>query len=276
MGKLILCSGKRTERPYVFSATGTRIYSVEELCYYLYHHVYLIDEAFISYSLIDWIGNELKLSDRADKLKQLKQQHADVKTLVTVILCSADYYSEYEIKSLIKTLDEIIGMPPIRRNIVKADYLLENHQYADAINEYETILDSQEAGQLTPEVYGDLLHNLAVAKANAAGIGEACELFYQAFEHNHREASLRQYFYAVKLSSDLSLFEDKLLQLELPLELSESIQQDLMQWEMEAEGCEGMSVVNQLKLCKRDGRLNEFYRIADEIIDRWKVDIRQS
>lgn len=275
MGKLILCSGIRTDRPYVFSATGTRIYSIEELCYYLYHHVYLIDETFISYSLIDWIGNELKLSDRADKLKQLKQQHADVKTLVTVIMCSADYYSEYEIKSLIKTLDEFIGMPPIRRNIAKADYLLENHQYAEAINEYEMIIDSQEAGQLTPEVYGDLLHNLAVAKANSSGVGEASELFYQAFEKNHREASLRQYFYAIKLGSDLSRFEEKLQRLQLPQELCESIQQDLMQWESEAESCEAMSVVNQLKLCKRDGRLNEFYRIADEIIDSWKLAVRQ-
>ena len=47
MGKLILCSGKSTNRPYVLSIIGYRAYSIEELCYYIYNNIYSIDESLL-------------------------------------------------------------------------------------------------------------------------------------------------------------------------------------------------------------------------------------
>ena len=40
------------------------IYSIEELNYYLYNYLYLVDEEFFSESLIDYIENELDEADR--------------------------------------------------------------------------------------------------------------------------------------------------------------------------------------------------------------------
>ena len=125
MGKLILCSGERTKRPYGFTSTGIRIYSIEELCYYLYHHVYMIDEDMFSDDLLDWIEMELKLTERARMLKNLKKQKSDLKTMVTVVLCSADYYTEHEIKVMLKLLDDMIGMPSIKRSCIKANNYLQ-------------------------------------------------------------------------------------------------------------------------------------------------------
>ena len=73
MGKLILCRGKRTERPYVLQGTGYRIYSIEELCHYIYNNIYSIDETLFTDSLIDWIGTELCLPERAEKGVSLRQ-----------------------------------------------------------------------------------------------------------------------------------------------------------------------------------------------------------
>jgi tetratricopeptide (TPR) repeat protein len=226
-------------------------------------------------SLIDWIGNELKLLGCSDKLRLLKTQCADLKTMVTVVLCSADYYTEKEIKELLRTLDEIIGMPPIKRNIVKANHLLKNKQYTDAAGEYERLIDSKEAVDLTPEEYGDIFHNLAVARVHITGIKEAVDIFYQAYERNHREASLRQYLYAIKLSNNPDLYQQKIQDFEISPQLLNGIEEEFAITEEEANHCAGMSDLDQLKYSKADGKINKFYKLADEIIDSWKAMIRQ-
>jgi len=275
MGKLILCSGARTKRPYVFTSSGIRIYSIEELCYYLYNHVYLIEEGIFTDSLIDWIGTELKLTDRAEKLKLQKLQEADLKTLVTVVLCSADYYTEHEIKGLLKKLDEIIGLPPIKRNLIKANNLLKNNQYTEAVFEYERLLETKEATDLTPEEYGNILHNLAIAKVHIIGLKDASDIFFQAYERNLNEESLRQYLYSIKLGNNPELFEEKAQRYKIDQELLQRISNEIEQMKKEANHSAMMTDINQLKEWKTSGKLNEFYRAADEMIDSWKATIRQ-
>ncbi|NLK27890.1 MAG: hypothetical protein GX306_06060 [Clostridiales bacterium] len=274
MGKLILCCGARTNRPYVFPLTGTRIYSIEELCYYLYHHVYLIEESIFSDSLLDWIGTELKLSERSRKLKALKAQKADLKTLVTAVLCSCDYYKEEEIKGLIKKLDGIIGLPPIKRNVIKANEFLKNHQYKEAAYEYERILNSSQASELTPEDYGDILHNFAVAIAHNKGVKEASELFRQAYEHNHREESLKQYLYSIRLIGDGD-FDDLAKEYLVDDILKEDIINEINRLRDEAKSSDSMMDIQRLKRCKAEGRITEYYKISDEVIERWKASVRQ-
>lgn len=274
MGKLILCSGSSTKRPYRFVSTGVRVYSIEELCYYLYHHVYQIEEEMFCDTLVDWIKTELMLADRAEKLKQLKRQKADIKTMVTVILCSADYYTEHEIKSLLKTLDEIIGMPLIKRSCIRAKHCLANQEYQEATAEYERILNSGEASDLSPEDYGDILHNLAVAKVHISGLKEASELFAQAYERNHREESLCQYLCSLQLSSKNSLYDEKREEYQVSEELHNNITNYLKQASEDAVESEMMREVQSLRQSREQGKLIDYYKKTDEMIEEWKAKIR--
>lgn len=275
MGKLILCSGERTKRPYGFNSSGVRIYSIEELCYYLYHHVYLIEENMFTQDLFDWIGSELRLPARAKKLKELRSRNADLKTIVTVILCSADYYSEYEIKSLLKTLDDVAGMPPVKRNCIKADNCLKNKNYMEAAAEYERIINSKEAAELSPEEYGDVYHNLAVAKVHISGLKEASRLFSEAYARNHREESLRQYLYTLLLLDNRETFLDKAEEYQAGEELKQSIRDYFSAKEKEAMDSELMDTVEKLRKRKASGKMEEFKKMTDEILDTWKATIRQ-
>lgn len=274
MGKLILCSGSRTNRPYCFTSTGIRIYSMEELCYYLYHHVYLIEEDMFCDALFDFIGAELKLPDRAEKLRILKKQKADVKTIVTVILCSTDYYSEYEIKSLLKLLDEIIGMPKIKRSCIKAVCYLNDRQYSEAAAEYERIINSKESAELTPQEYGNLFHNLAIAKLHITGLKEASALFLQAYERNQREESLHQYLYTLLLSNNNAAYEEKAREYQISEELSNSITEFMSKKAMEAESSEAMLEIYEMRKWKEQGQRSEYYNKAEEMIEAWKVKVR--
>lgn len=275
MGKIILCSGVRTNRPYVFQTTGIRIFSIEELCWYLNHYVYFIDEDMFGNSLLDFLDQDLKLSERADKIRQLKKQGADLKTIVTAVMCSSDYYSENEIKDMIKTLDRIIGMPPIIRNYIKANNYLKNNQYSEAAVEYKRILYSKDAIDLTPEQYGDIYHNLGVATVHMKGAADAAEFFRQAYERNLREESLQQYLYAIKLSENMEIFDEKLKRYQVSNEISEHLLNNIRLSEEKAEESEKMADIRRMKQLKAEGKISEFYKLADEIIDEWKASMRQ-
>ena len=43
MSGYILCQTKKAQRPYFIENISMNIYSIEELCYYLYHNLYLAD-----------------------------------------------------------------------------------------------------------------------------------------------------------------------------------------------------------------------------------------
>lgn len=275
MGKLILCSGARTIIPYGFASTGVRVYSIEELCYYLFNHIYLIEEEIFNDALIDWIDKELKLPERADKLRQLLSRKADAKTIVTVILCSADYYTEAEIKGLLKKLDEISGMPRCKRASMKANHCLSKRQYLEAAAEYEKLLQAEEAGELTPESYGDILHNLAVARLHTTGRKEAAELFGQAYERNRKEESLKQYLYALKLGGCNELYQEKLEEYQVSDRLRQDIEDFLEEKREEIRYSEQMTEIQYLKQLKARGQMTELYRKAEELLEGWKAEIRQ-
>lgn len=275
MGKMILCSGSRAVRPYVFSATGTRIYSIEELCYYLSSHIYYVDEDIFSDPLIEWIGTDLGLTSRAEKLVHLKEQQADLKTLMTAVLCSADYFSEQEIKNLIKMVDELSGMPPLKRNCMRANSYLYDYKFSEAAGEYERILKSKEAAGLTPEEYGDVLHNLAVAKVHIRGLKEASEIFLQAYERNRREESLRQYLYTLWLGNKTEYLREKLEEYQVEGSLYEDIVLQMDQLTTEADSSDGVARIGQLKKLRAEGRMTEFQRMRDDIIESWITSVRR-
>lgn len=275
MSKLILCSGARTTRPYGFPSSGIRVYSMEELCYYLFHHVYLIEEGIFQDDLIDWIETELKLPERAEKLRKLKERKADAKTMVTVVLCSADYYTEYEIKSLLKVLDEITAMPKVKKSCLKAKHYLDKQQYREASAEYEKLLTDPQAKEFTPEEYGDLLHNLAVTRLHTVGFGAAVQLFEQAYVRNRREETLRQFLSVLKILGWEEQYMDKLGEYQVEETLRISLEKALENRLEEAAACGAMEGLHDLEQKKIQGQMEDYYRRADEMLEDWIGKIRQ-
>lgn len=274
MGKLILCSGKRTERPYVLPVSDYRIYSIEELCYYIYNNIYSIDESLFTASLVDWIGKELCLKDRAERLEQLMKQKADFKTLITVILCSADYYTEIEIKKLLATVDEIRTMPLARRRYLKANSFLKRKQYVEAAAEYDRLLISEEAAELDPKAYGDVLHNLAIARLHIYGPERALELFMKAYELNRRMESLRQYLCTLWLCDKKDLFYEKLQEYEVEKEFGEEIRLKMEQLCRDAKLCKEMNTIYNLKALYSANKTDILIDRCKQVIEGWIKETR--
>ena len=61
MGSLILCHKKRAKQPYEITRVHIRVYTIEELCYYVCNNLYLIDHTIMNPQLCQWIRTELSL-----------------------------------------------------------------------------------------------------------------------------------------------------------------------------------------------------------------------
>ena len=270
VGKFILCSGEEAKHPYLFRLTNKRIYSIEELCYYLYQNIYVITEDIFNTELLHWLEEEIEMSDLAEELRKMLRNRNGLKDIIVAILCSADYYDEKEINGLVEIMDKINNLPKLGRQKIKADNLLRYHKFTEAAIEYEMILQSEEADQLSCENYGNIMHNLAIAHIHTASLRSAAIEFKEAYSRNRNEESLKEYIFALTLTKEddqlkqeaeyFGISDDKML--EYMSELKDKL--------MDAEKTKNYKNVLRLSELKKEGRVTEYYGEIDKMIFQWK------
>lgn len=203
----ILAKGKVAGNPYTMPYTGKRVYSVEELCYYIYNNIYSINEDFFQMSLPVWLKEELKLPELADKLEKMIEEEHGLKDLVVTTLCGCDYYQEKEIRQIVKILDEINHLPVFRKKKIKADNYLRAKRYGKSLMEYRKLLHGSFAVNFTTEEYGDILHNQGIAHFYTSSFEEAESDFKEAFVRNNKRDSLKHYLWILLMEDKEQQFE---------------------------------------------------------------------
>ena len=86
MGRVILCTGKTANIPYLMKKLGFSIYSVEELCYCIREHTFLMDEEVVCRELAEWLKEECGLAELGAALLGLLRKRAGTADFLTVIL----------------------------------------------------------------------------------------------------------------------------------------------------------------------------------------------
>lgn len=205
----ILAKGQIAKRPYEMPYTGKKVFSVEELCYYVYNNIYSINEDFFQPSLPVWLEDELGLSELADKLQEMIKEEHGLKDLVVTTLCGCDYYQEKEIRKIIKVLDEINNLPVFRKKKIKADNYLRAGRFGKGLMEYRKLLHGSYAVNFTPEEYGDILHNQGIAHFYTSSFAEAKEDFREAFVRNNKKDSLDHYLWILLMERKDKEFEEE-------------------------------------------------------------------
>ena len=270
MGKVILCTGKTARNPYYFLSTGTRVYTIEELCYYIYHNIETVSEELVCPELVAFLCNELGLEERANQLEKLYATHAGIKDIIVLILCSADYYEEEEIRALLSELDTLNEMTPLQRKKRAANQYLENGQYREAMKAYRNILYSREPVEMNSIEYGDILHNLAVLYAKTGAFLTAAEEFRAAYERNGNKESLKQYLYALKLAKQEDQFEKELSRLADNRPLLDEIENELFHVADYEDNTYDYHELMRIRNLKESGRVSEYYKAVEEFIGRLK------
>ena len=206
---LILCDGRLAEKPYKMPVTRQNIYSLEELCYYIYHNIYTITEEFFQESLADWLREETGHPVLAKKVHNMLGSEMKLKDMVVTILCGCDFYRESEIRSLVRIMDEIANLPIHKKKKIRADNYLRSGRCGRSLLEYRKLLQGSLAMNFSTEEYGDILHNQGIAHFYACSFGEAERDFKEAYARNNKKISLRHYLWVLLIQEKEELIESE-------------------------------------------------------------------
>lgn len=276
MGKFIFCIGDKAKVPYSFRTTGVNVYTMEELCYYLYHNVDTLEEDLSDASLISWMRNELGMKERADFLEQLMMRGASLKDIVVSIFCSTDYYTEEEINHLLGEIDMLMEMLPIERKKRHADLLMRFKKYREAEFEYRQIMDDKDYSQLANTDKGQVEHNLGVLIARNARFKAAAKLFDSAYRNNGNKESLCQYMYCLKLDGDDEAFDRAIDQHSSDTELIRRIENQFFFIEDNREyNADYMSILKLMEISTK-GSDEDFWWLFDDTLGKIKKAYREN
>lgn len=204
---LILCKGRIAKEPYKMPYTGDKVYSLEELCYYVYNNIYTITEEFFEMPLAEWLREQVGVSALAGKMEKMIQAGENLKDMVVTLLCGCDYYRESEIRQIVRVIDGIANLPLHKKKKIKADNYLRAGCYAQALLEYRKLLHGSFAVNFTTEEYGDILHNQGIARFYISSFTEAGQDFLEAYARNNKKDSLEHYLWILLMEGREDDFE---------------------------------------------------------------------
>lgn len=196
MGSLILCHRKRAKQPYEISRIHMRIYTIEELCYYICNNLYLIDYTIINRQLCDWLRDELDLKKLAKQLREALNQNCSMEQFVLMILRESNIYATAEINKIQGILERLQNQNEVERKKYKADSLQESGEYESAILVYQSILNEEWNDSVKRTFYGHVYACLGTAYGHLFLYQEAAAAYEKAYEICEEEDMLKAYLYS--------------------------------------------------------------------------------
>ena len=213
MSGLLLC-GKRSINPYLIKESGINIYSIEELCYYIYNNTYMIGREFFCEELTEYGKVELELPRLAQKLKYGIDHYSDILTMVSDILMASNYYSAEERENIINTLKALSSKSKSERMKARADMLLERKKYISAANAYKDILNVNDEVYST-EFVATVWNNIGITYTKQFLFEDACRCFKTACDINRQEDYFDNMVCAAIFSANDNFIEDIVAQYQI-------------------------------------------------------------
>ena len=246
MSGYILCQTKKAEVPYYIENISTNIYSLEELCYYLYHNLYLVDSSVINENLCVWISEQLELPRLAAKIRPHLGKFASAEDVLYPIFKEINYLTYEELKALNVRLAKWDQEAPVLREKRKGDALVENRMYVNAIRVYQKLLKRENLDQAKQGLTMNIWHNLGCAYSYLFQMEKAMECFWEAFLTEGREEELICYLLAYRSVKKPEEYQKKLVELKVTEEVKEELKNRLDAFSKRTEAPVGVRKTDEI------------------------------
>lgn len=276
MGRLTRCCEKKNKEIscYVKSA-GIRLYTIEELSYFLQNYLYLIDDTFFDSGFLLFLRDGL---GRQDLFELVNYNAGKVEPLLLAGKLAGEIgdLSRTELSALTKKINEFRKFSPEGRIRMQADVLLERGEYAQAEGIYDQLLteyeqdnrkgrdgrNRQEQGLL---YYQKGRISMALFEWEKAG-----SFFVRAYEILKKEEILQVLFELSRISS-IPVCSEEIFR-SVPAE-------QLARWENAFQKCRAQieeEADRQISpLYDVEDESEDFYLRAEELTGRWQQDYRK-
>lgn len=278
MSRLKFCVGKRAAEPYYIKKLHIRLYSMEELCFYLCENASLLDEELLKKELIVWIDEECGMAELAKQLYEIIHFDGTVHSFASAVLTAVCFKSPEEIKLLEKRIRTYEEMDQVKRKKAQADHIFLSGRYALALEAYteliEKLLRQEQEKKVTEDEFQHkmalLLHNLATTCARMFFFEAAAGLYEKAYSYAKEDVELKCILCCKKLSLSSAEYE-KFVQTRkeyesLTEEVTKLIGQFDAQWSQMAE----KKSFEEISLQKDLGNRDKYRELLLEKINGWK------
>ncbi len=277
MSRLILC-GITAKHPLYIDGLDINIYTMEELCYYLYNNIYMVGQEFFTENLIDFVENELGLKAVAMKLRYDMDKNKSYTVMINDILEGSSYYLLEEREAIESELKKLSTKTPAERIKSRADALVESKKYGSALKTYRSILEKKDI-DVPASLLADVWNNMGIIFARKFMYTDAVSCFEMAYDIERKEKYKKNLIYSIVLM-EVGETREKYMRnvMDRHKVTEEEIKIAEKQIESEMEGVlsdkEVRETLSMLSYGdKKD--MNTYYEQVDEILESWKMQYRE-
>ena len=196
MSNLILCHEKTATHAYEITRIHIKIYTIEELCYYLCNNLYLIDYTIMNEQLCAWLEDDLGLPKLAEVLRDFIRTRGTVEKFVITILKFSSIYPESEMIRIQNVLEKLKSQKDVERQKYKGDNLLESGETEEAILVYQGILAEESDDSVGTKFYAQIYASLGAAYGRLFLYQESAKMYDRAYQMCGDTKLLKPYLYA--------------------------------------------------------------------------------
>ncbi|MCI6676631.1 MAG: hypothetical protein MSG78_07015 [Clostridiales bacterium] len=221
MGQYLL-GGAVAKIPYVTKELNISIYTAEELCYYIYHNLTVLEDDFIQNDLVEFIRTQLSMPVLAERMERYYQSQRDRDMMLVLILREVAYYSEKDIVDFQEQLVALRRMNPLDRKREQADLFADKGNFQKAIRIYEKILNDKRDLKLGSGFYGRVYQHMAVCYAGLFRYDETMKCLSLSYKEAKSAEVLKQMYFLSRLQKTA-----------VPREVQEADPRVMRDWEAE-------------------------------------------
>jgi len=198
----MLTATKQATTGYWIEALKKNVYSLEEINYFLYHHMDLVYRDFFSDALFDYIEQDLEQPAIAQDLREISLKNGGIGDFVRYLLSESYYYNSRELAQISALVAGIDNMGQAERMKVQGDSLYQSGFLNSALRCYLEILQRRDAEPVSDSFYARVAYSIGTIYARQFMCRSANTYFSLAYELSPDPAYARACLYMSLLTGD--------------------------------------------------------------------------
>lgn len=269
MSYIVFCKGNRAEKPFVVEDMKLRLYSMEELCYYIFKNVSLCDRELLREKLPEWIEKQCNLPDLAESIRIVLQKDPRPERVAAQIFAYTDYLNKQEREAVCERIRKYAQLGFYERRKMRGDYFYLDGKYREAIKEYEDML-KQEAYD-DKKMQHSLLYNMGCCYAAMFYYDIAYGVFLQAAQLDVAQGEdIIAALFCKRMVLNDKEWETYLKSHGEMAALAPAMEKQMKdvkkQWKEAPEAKEITKLKEHV-----DGRNKDYYAAMDTLLEKWKM-----
>lgn len=273
MSRVNLCLGRYAKIPYEFDAARSKVYCIEELCWFLKENAWHLDESIFQMKLADWVEMQCNLPELAQKLRFLVRCKSKPEQYIKQIFEYTGFYDPQELKETLKQVAAGAEIAVAEKRKARGDYYLESRKYILALQEYRNLLNSGEL--IAPSVESKIYYNMGLAQVKLFLFEKAAVCFEKSWQLEKEEKSLLAWLTALRMYMKESEYLNFLTEHPDYYETSLRVERKMSRMKEAWVDARNESVIASMKGAFFSGEEEECSRLMETELEKMKETYRE-